>query len=469
MTLQQEVMDGLNIPSWDDSIHAVKRVLANALRRVDRTATITDTNYFNHSFVPDFVVTWPSEPGRTRDVFLRLDDSDNFIAGDIAYLGDTRPVLLGLAGLPVAAEPSASFDRQAAAKEASVMVTDAAAVEELGEPPATADFRHILPAAMLKGGRGWITETAAATLTSAASDFFTGARSHDTDPIAQAAPTLTEALDDRQSTRLVNLGRIVWEATGGDPAQFPVTTDLAGVDDSGLLFLLDEAPSDDPEFWRSIGRMVTLERLLGLGVSDPPNLAPFIRANADRLSARVLLVKGSQPRLDEATNKWAVHGGALTFLGRDFIAYMAPKRDDLAIAPDEGTRLSFASFGDRTGQEQIDTVTVVAADGKTVTIKSEDLFDPATDTVLASVGGIPGTTIESVGLIVSGTHLECDFLTRTATGRTNARFDIVSLLERGLPMLWPITDDGDVEEIRLLRATVHELLSQPSLFDTLNE
>jgi len=64
----------------------------------------------------------------------------------------------------------------------------------------------------------------------------------------------------------MNFGRIVWEATGGDPSQFPIRTALSGVDDTGLRFLLDEAPSDDPEFWRSVGRLVTLERLLLLGV-----------------------------------------------------------------------------------------------------------------------------------------------------------------------------------------------------------
>jgi len=468
MTLQQEVVAALDVPAWDESIAAVKGVVANALRRIDRTAEIADTNYFNHSFVPDFVLTWPREAGRTRDVFLRLDDSDAFIAGDITYLGGTRPVLLGLAGLETSAEPGTSVGKTAA-REASVMVTDAAAVEELAEPTATADFRHVLPASLLKGGRGWITKSAAADLTSAAANFFAGARAHDTEPIAQAAPLLADVLDDNQGSRLVNLGRIVWEATGGDPTQFPVTTDLASVDDSGLLFLLEEAPSDDPAFWRSIGRTVTLDRLLALGVREPPNLAPFVRANADRLLARALLVKGSQPRLDDETSSWIVQAGALAFLGHDFTAYLAPKRDDLAIAADEGKRLSFGAFGQRTEQEQIDTVTVVAADGKKVTIKSEDLFDPATDTVLGSVGGLPGSTVESVGLIVSGTHLECDFLTRTATGRTNARFDIVSLLERGLPMLWPIVDEADLDEIRLLRTTVHGLVPQASLFDSQSE
>ncbi|MEA2704929.1 MAG: hypothetical protein QOD63_2874, partial [Actinomycetota bacterium] len=54
MTLQSEILDGLDVPGWDESIAAVKRVVANALGHMDRGAEIKDTSYFNHSFVPDF-------------------------------------------------------------------------------------------------------------------------------------------------------------------------------------------------------------------------------------------------------------------------------------------------------------------------------------------------------------------------------------------------------------------------------
>lgn len=465
MSLQSEILDGLDVPGWDESIAAVKRVVANAMRQLDRGANIKDTSYFNHSFVPDFVLTWPREPGRVRDVFLRLDSSNAFLADDLRYLGDARPLLLGLAGLERANGDKADDTFIGATRDTRAMVTEPAAVDQFIEARPATDFGQVLPAAILKGGKGLVTEQTATGLTDAAAAAFAGARTHEAARIQQAVPEISEHLDATQAGRLWNFARIVWEATGGDPVEFPVATDLSGVDDSGLRFLLEEAPSDDVAFWRAVGRLVTLERLLSLGVREAASLAAFVRANADRLYARALLVKASQPRLDDAGPSWTVEAGGLALQGSDFTAYMAPRRDDLTVRPDEDRGLDFRAFRRRTSQEQVETVTIVAGDRKTVKIESEDIFDPATDLVLASVGDLPGTTVEAVGLIVGGKHLECDFRSRTASGYTNAIFDLMSLLERGLPMLWPLTDARDISEIQRLRQTVASVALPPSLFD----
>lgn len=96
------------------------------------------------------------------------------------------------------------------------------------------------------------------------------------------------------------------------------------------------------------------------------------------------------------------------------------------------------------------------------------MFDPSTDAVLASIGDIPGSAIASVGLIVGGKHLTCDFTTRLAYGHTNAQFDVVSLLERALPLLWPLTDRRDVAELRRMREVVSRVGLPPTLFDELD-
>ncbi|MEY2419954.1 MAG: hypothetical protein QOI95_21 [Acidimicrobiaceae bacterium] len=468
MSLQTEILDGLEVRGWDDSIAAVKHVVANALHRLDRSAEVKDTGYFNHSFVPDFVVTWPREQDRTRDVFLRLDTSTAFLSGDLRYLADTRPLLLGLGALDASDGDGVEGSIGAASSDTRVMVTEPAAVERFTESPPSANFTQVLPAALLKGGRGVIREATAGGLAAASEGFFSGARTHEPLIVQEAVPILSDHLDQRQSDRLLNFGRIVWEATGGDPTAFPVPTDLGGVDDAGLRFLLDEAPSDDPGFWRSVGRLITLERLLSIGIREASNLAPFVRANADRLYARALLVKASQRSLDDSGPSWAIESGGLVLRGSDFIAYMAPRRDDLAMKPDEARGLDFEAFRHRTSHEQVETVTIVAGDAKTVTIRSETMFDPATDVVLASVGELPGTVIERVGLIVAGKHLECDFASRVASGHTNAVFDVEALLERGLPMLWPLSDDRDRAEIQELRRVVASVSLPPSLFDDLD-
>jgi hypothetical protein len=462
MTLQGEILDSLDVPGWADSIVAVKRVVANALRRLDRTADIKDTSYFNHSFVPDFVLSWPRDQGRTRDVFLRLDSSDAFLSGDLRYLGKDRPVLLGLAGLD---ERGHARLADSGVDVSAAMVTEPAAVEHLGDSAPRADFGQVVPAAVLKGGHGWLRTKEAADVTAVAGLLFTSARQHASEPIGGAVAALSEFLDDTQTARLANFGRIVWEATGGDPARFPLATELSAVDDAGLRFLLEEGPADDRSFWRSVGRSVNLDRLVGAGVRSGANLAAFVRANSDRLYARVLLVKATQRRLDDEGPEWVIEAGGLGLRGSDFTAYMASGREKLTVATDSERALPFGEFQRRTADEQVETVTVVAGDGKKVTIESKDMFDPGTDAVVASVGDLPGATVASVGLIVGGKHLECDFTTRSASGYTNAIFEVVSLLERGLPILWPLSDEQDVGEIRQLREVLSSLVPNPTLFD----
>ncbi len=464
MTLQSEILDGLDVPSWDDSIHTVKRVVASALHQIDRTAQISDTQYFNHSFVPDFVITWPRDPGRTRDIFLRLDNRRSALLNDVLFLDSTQPVMLGLTSLGQATSEEIVTDEDGSSDHRA-MLTEPDAIEQFAQAPGTADFAQVVPSAVLKGGKGLVTESVAEGITSAAEKFFRGSRVHDPSAIADSVSKLSEHLDSPESSRIINFGRVVWEATGGDPTQYPVATDLGGVDDTGLRFLLEEAPGDDVRFWRSVGRLVSLDRLLSLGVREPRNLPIFVRANADRLNARALLVKAQQQRLEDTGPTWSVEGGGLLLRGNDFAAYMAPRRDDLAVQPDKGTGLDIAAFRTRASDEQVETVTVTARDGKTVTIESEDIFDPTTDEVLASVGGLPGTVVQSVGLMVSGKHLECTFKSRTAGGNTSAQFDVISLLERALPMLWPLSDERDLDELRLIQTTVGTVSLPPSLFD----
>lgn len=467
MSLQSEILSGLDVPNWDESIATVKRTVANALQALDRGIEIKDTRYFNHSFVPDFVLSWPRDAGRQRDVFLRLDSSAAFLNRDLDLLGQQAPVLLSLT--PEWASANAADSPAPREARTPTLVTEPRAVERLGEASKSPDFGQVVPAALLKGGKGWIDEPVAGTVAAAAGDFFSGATHHQADTVNQAAPLLTEHLDAAQAGRVLNLGRVVWEATGGEPTLYPVTTDLSGLDDTALRFLLEEGPTDNATFWRSIGRLIGLDRLVNVGVRSGPNLAALVRSNADRLLARALLVKQTQRTLEDAGPEWAIESGALVLRGSDFLAYLAARRDDLAAAADEARALDLPTFRARTADEQVETVTVVAGDGKKVTIESEDMFDPSTDAVLASVGDLPGTAVASVGLIVSGKHVTCDFMSRSASGHTNAQFDIVSLIERALPMLWPLTDARDAAEVRLVRDTVSRVGRPATLFDALEE
>jgi hypothetical protein len=109
--------------------------------------------------------------------------------------------------------------------------------------------------------------------------------------------------------------------------------------------------------------LIGLERLVGVGARSGPNLAALVRANADRLYARAFLVKRTQTTLEDAGPEWHVESGALVLRGSDFAAYVAPRRDDLPVQPDDDRPLDLETFQSRAADEQVETVTVVAGDG----------------------------------------------------------------------------------------------------------
>ncbi|MEU2732530.1 hypothetical protein ABZ650_32930 [Streptomyces griseoviridis] len=49
----------------------VKDIVARHLRRMDPGATVTKTEFFNHTHVPDMVLEWPGRP-RTPRRFIYL-------------------------------------------------------------------------------------------------------------------------------------------------------------------------------------------------------------------------------------------------------------------------------------------------------------------------------------------------------------------------------------------------------------
>src|SRR4051794_34268958 len=82
---------------FSDIITRVHGAVLERLVELDPTVKIERTNYFNHSFVPDFVMTWPEANSKqSRDIFLRYDLESAQAAGDVSALGGDGGVLLSL-------------------------------------------------------------------------------------------------------------------------------------------------------------------------------------------------------------------------------------------------------------------------------------------------------------------------------------------------------------------------------------
>jgi hypothetical protein len=77
----------------DDLIAGVKDAVFRELTQLDPRAQITSTNYFNHSFIPDFVISWHDGFRETtsRDIYLRTSLQSTTAGRDIEALAEKSP------------------------------------------------------------------------------------------------------------------------------------------------------------------------------------------------------------------------------------------------------------------------------------------------------------------------------------------------------------------------------------------
>ena len=336
--------------------------MARALRELDTATTVHSTDYFNHSFVPDFQLSWDDKAIPDRDVYLRLDNSAEFVQADIELMGENRPIFIGLS--PLEERDAIVLGEADEGRQSRTLVTDPLAVEDLA-PVDGAAFARVLPSAFLKGGRGVVREPEAEQLERSAQSLFDGARRHSPGEITSSSSTLATHLQETQHSSLMNLGRVVWEATGGDPARFPAQTPLTGVTDEGLAFLLQDGPEDDTSFWRSVGRYLNVERLLRVTHGQPPNLQIAVNANLDRLLVRHLAVRPEQSSFDHtAGTRWLVSQNALQLRGSDFRALLSTHSDNTLSNSVRGSALSISEFEERVQDLLVESLSLTTSGGK---------------------------------------------------------------------------------------------------------
>lgn len=457
-SLLTTINEALAVRSWRESEQAVKSVVANALQSMDPSVRLKDTQYFNHSFVPDFVLSWSE--GDSRDLFLRLELDPDVLADDAAALSGIHPIMFGLDSLPIATTES---ERLAAVTE-TTLVTDSLAVSTLGASR-TNSFGGVLPPALLKGGRGVLTGDEAAEMASVTSLAFDAAEQHRPDPISAATPIVESHLSPMQSTALLNFMRVVWEATGGASESFPIGTSLAGLDYDAFRFLLQDGPPDDVLFWRKVGGQLSFSTLVELGIRSAPNLHVFLATNLDRVKAKYLMVKPEQSRLGDPDVTWEIRGSALVLRGTDFHAMFAQKGSDIPEEPDTVSLRGVEAFSRRAGSRNVESVTL--SNGSVVaSVDSIEHANVVDDENLRLLSNNPNNLVVGVGLAINAKRLDLrlDHLTgHGASGRTE--FTLKELLDEALPVLWGL-DERDRSALASMNEVFATVTEEPNLFST---
>lgn len=319
-----------------DVIEGVKSVVRDELNELDPAAKIEDTEYFNHTYVPDFVVSWGSgRKARHREVYLRNSIESPTLRYDVEKLDEMSPVLLALRpadGDEIKVPADKKF-RRALRRADRALVTDVSVVEGLSDARSSASrspLAPILGSGLLRGGRGYLDQERAEVLQA-------GARPAE----GESPPELTEEFFETvsrhfepeaalQVSRAAGILRWAFAPEFAGLAVSEAGAQLSDEEIEAILpFVLKSANATaDPDFWRYLGSMISLDRLsqMRLSLSDldltkliVPNL-PFWTGT------RALVVDGPEvDQLEEVDFGWRFQANVLSavfdtyrvFLGND--------------------------------------------------------------------------------------------------------------------------------------------------------
>ncbi|MEU0391113.1 hypothetical protein [Streptomyces chartreusis] len=436
--------DALYDPNPKSSARRTKELVIRELQEVDPRLEIKNTEYFNHTFSPDLVLSWPGASKQLRRfVFLRLPDSPEYFAEDVEIVSELNPIVYGLdggSGLSDSLNAVSDFSR-----ENNVLVTDVHGVDRLARNRKVHNVANLVSAALIRGGRGVMDSVGADSISSTVSNGFEAAREANTEVTANAVQALENYLAPAQSQQMTQFLQAVWISSQGRIEGFPGSRDLSGeIGDESLEYLLHFDPINDGDFWRALGTTVTVEQLARLRVSDSPtNLQHLVKANMDRLWSRQMKVVTGElmPAHEERSPSWTVLRDSLCLRGEDYIAFFAQNAASLRhIKSPKAYGLTMEQIRQRSRNVHLRELTMrTGAESFTVEAEgSRSVLDAE------SLSALPASYLQKTRVVRStaqtpgGQEIHCDFLQRDATAVTSARVSLEDWLGSALPLLWDV-------------------------------
>jgi hypothetical protein len=202
------IADALGIERPRDSVARVKDVVMAEIAEADTHVHILSTQYFNHTYSPDFVLTWPRDPASERYVYLRFNDDLQYMYDGMSHMQGHKPIVFGLSAMPFDREDRSAFDFPANSSQA--LVTDPVAIGTLVHRRRDDPILGLLSAALVQGGQGLLDRDAAELTSTVVSSGFKGAKTLSIDTIEAATEIIEKTLNERQSWLLTNENISFW-------------------------------------------------------------------------------------------------------------------------------------------------------------------------------------------------------------------------------------------------------------------
>jgi hypothetical protein len=445
------ITEGLYDPSPKESAFRVKNAVSLELENLDPTAKIHRTDYFNHTFAPDFVLSWPDQID--RHVYLRFTYDLVSVADDVSLIDRRNALIFGLtrpeddrAGLDSIADAASTHD---------AMFTDAEALENLIDRKKTSATVNMLNNALAQGGRGVLLGEQANDLAHTIENGFSGAEQIQIEPTSDAVLAIRANLDTPQAWRMNRVLQAVWEGSSGALEAFPGERDLSGkLNSDALQYLVSYMETDDLSFWRRVGRTLRIPQIEALKTDgDSRNVDRLISANLDVIRARAYAVfqdpLGVETPItaEDESFRWSVRSGRVRLSGPKFYATIGETKSELRHESAEGRAgITVPTFVERSSETKLNEVTI-RSDRDIVIARNEDgALDKDRLLGLSSQLGPGAEILEAT--VQSGTgRVTADFRTYTGTGQTRSNVLLADLVLSSLPLLEDFSE-AEKEDLR---------------------
>jgi hypothetical protein len=204
------------------NVSAIKDAVVRYLREADSAIEIDRTDYFNHSFSPDLVLSWSDSSRGSRRVFIRTDSREASLREDLDWVVADAPLNLPLTdvtgGSISAAHPEESVLDQESSRRGA-MISTPRALEELHGDSSDRVCR-LFSQAVVRGGKGLLNENRARHASTVVAQGYVGAQRTDAPATAAAVSSIEELVTLNQAKNVTRLLQAVWIGSGAPRRRF---------------------------------------------------------------------------------------------------------------------------------------------------------------------------------------------------------------------------------------------------------
>ncbi|WP_146101014.1 hypothetical protein [Nocardia nova] len=320
-SVQPSIDAAMNAATPDEIISGVKGIVAREIEKLSSDVRIEYTDYFNHTYMPDMVLSWGSRQAEQRPIFLRNSLRLRPTLGDVEGLESRSPVVIGLKPADPDIGPRV---RESVRRTRRVFVTDVSSIDVAGRQASSKDsvapLLGIVRNNILRTGRGLMTVSDAEELLSATEDVMAS------DPIvADAALSRFESLTDSllaedgsyQVSRASRLLRAINDPDLLSEVLPSVSGRISETDLSIMLqylFARETTAAPDGRFWETLATLVDLQDLERIQGIEDRDISPLASRAIDLWTGRrAELVYNSEfePGGDRTGTVWFMRAGKL--------------------------------------------------------------------------------------------------------------------------------------------------------------